>query len=46
MLEIQLFLTILKGANNFLQSIFGVLCGMIADLALIFCVFPKRKQNK
>ena len=39
MLEIQLFLTIL-GAN-FIQSIFGVLCGMIADLGffLRFLVF-------
>ena len=41
MLEIQLFLQFWKGANNFVQSIFGVLCGMIADLSFsFFCIFP------
>ena len=38
-----------QGANNFVQSIFGVLCGMIADLAFfpqIFCFSNANKINK
>ena len=50
MLEIQLFLNFEKVAIIFVQSIIGVLCGMIADLAFfpqIFCVFPNaNKINK
>ena len=49
MLEIQLFVTILKGANHFVQSIFGVMCGMIANLAFFFLrffVFLQFKQKK
>ena len=44
MLEIQFW----KGANNFVQSIFGVLCGMIADLAFFlrfFFVFPMQTKE-
>ena len=37
-----------QGANNFVQSIFGVLCGMISDLAFFlsffFCVFPMQTK--
>ena len=37
-----------KKANSFVQSIFRVLCGMIADMALFlrFFVFFQCKQNK